>query len=292
MIGGLVLTAVFGLSLRVIVRTASQNHHESPRLRVWFWLTVYSLVVVAMFATVILGFSYYDEMRRLASEDGPVEWTTFWLLVGAAVFFAADFLAKRPQQFRGFSLVMAVFCLGVAGEEIAWAQRVFDLDNPEFFAQNNVQSEMTIHNLQVGSVRLHGLGQVLIPPAALLMYLAALVLLPNQMRRYSGVGVSGPGLGIAVLFCAYFFLSSYSFGGNDLVASVPLSEAPFEFFRRHSSVQSELSEMFLAGLLLFLAVVLESQRSQSAPEQHRVPVFTSQRVRLAGAHRRQNSTAP
>ena len=268
MIGGLILTAVFGLSLRFVMRSASGQLTENPGFRLWFWLTVYVLVVFSMYATVILGFSYFDEMRRLASEDGPVEWTTFWLLIGAAVFFVADFWGKRPQQFRGFSLVMAVFCFGVAGEEIAWAQRIFDLENPEFFAQNNVQSEMTVHNLQVGSIRLHGLGQVLIPPAALMTYLVALALLPKQMKRFAGVGITLPVLGIAVLFSVYFFVSSYSFGGNDLTASVSFSEAPFEFFRSHSSVQSELSEMFLAGLLLFLAVALVTQRPETGPTPH------------------------
>lgn len=266
MIGGLVLTAGFGLSLRLLMRSASEQLSESPRFRLWFWLIVYILVVLAMYGTVILGFSYYEEMRRPASEDGPVEYTTFWLLIGAALFFAADFWKKRPYQFRGFSLMMAVFCLGVAGEEIAWGQRIFDLEIPDFFARNNIQSEVTIHNLQVGSVRLHGLGQVLIPPAALLMYVAALALFPKQMKRFAGVGITFPVLGIAVLFCVYFFLSSYSFGGNDLTASVPLSDAPFAFFRSHSSIQSELSEMLLAGLLLFLSAALAAQRPQIAPE--------------------------
>jgi len=63
----------------------------------------------------------------------------------ASVFFFRTFLSKRNYFFL---LLSIVFFLG-GGEEIAWGQRLFNFNTPEFMSKINVQNEVTLHNVEM-----------------------------------------------------------------------------------------------------------------------------------------------
>ena len=226
----------------------------SPGSRFQFWLTIYIGVLGAMYFTIVLGFGYVEHMAPITREDGPVEWATSLTALTAAGIFTAAYWLRRREGLTGFSLVMALLCFVIAGEEIAWGQRVFGLQSPEFFAEKNLQKEITLHNLQIGVVKVHGWGQVLIPVLALFGFIVAQAAFPERMRRLTGVRLSLPAAGVAVLFSIYFFVASYPFPGDDLQTNVPLREAFLMFLQVHSSQLSELPELLFVGLLLLVAV--------------------------------------
>jgi len=100
------------------------------------------------------------ELSRLLVEDGIVEWTQFLAFAmtsGLLGYVTLD----RWQRNGGFSLEVLV--LGgltalvalAALEEISWFQRILQIQTPEFFAQNNRQSETNLHNLGFGKESLH-----------------------------------------------------------------------------------------------------------------------------------------
>ena len=63
-----------------------------------------------------------------------------------AVIFAKNARARKfwPTIFAGlFCLVLVL----MAGEELSWGQRIFQWSTPEFFKENNWQSETNLHNL-------------------------------------------------------------------------------------------------------------------------------------------------
>lgn len=70
--------------------------------------------------------------------------------LAAIVSFCVCTLAKK----NGLSILSALyFFLGlglffVSLEEISWGQRIFGISNSEYFTENNVQEELTIHNLK------------------------------------------------------------------------------------------------------------------------------------------------
>lgn len=83
--------------------------------------------------------AYYTAMQ----EDRATEWAT-------AAFFAAAAMFALRRAWRGRApadLMVAMFCIAAAGEEISWGQRLVGFTPPELFLANNVQQEANLHNL-------------------------------------------------------------------------------------------------------------------------------------------------
>lgn len=75
-------------------------------------------------------------------EDGVVEWLSFFFFAVAGL--VAIVRAGRSRRF--FDLLVGLFCLFVAGEEISWAQRLIGYVPPELFLEKNFQQETNLHN--------------------------------------------------------------------------------------------------------------------------------------------------
>ena len=101
-------------------------------------------VAAAAWVVTMLGLARIAPVRyeRLLQEDGIVEWLTVTL------FLAAAWLRMRsawPVR-RVFDLLIAAFCLFVAGEEFSWGQRLLGFTPPAVFLEHNTQQEFTLHN--------------------------------------------------------------------------------------------------------------------------------------------------
>lgn len=108
-----------------------------------FWTPLIGGVLVAM--TFAVRPVYYGLLR----EDHPVEWLqfAFCLLAAVAAALAAWGLARRRQWAHATVMVMmALGCLGLAGEEISWGQRVFGFVGS--VVENNRQGELNLHNVE------------------------------------------------------------------------------------------------------------------------------------------------
>jgi hypothetical protein len=85
------------------------------------------------------------EPYRLAmQEDRVVEWWT------ALLFLAAGVIAV-PRAVRGRrwgDIVVALFCVAAAGEEVSWGQRLLGYTPPPTFLEHNVQQELNLHNFR------------------------------------------------------------------------------------------------------------------------------------------------
>lgn len=110
---------------------------------------ILSCFAVALIYIVVVSRFLDDAMLRMINrEDGVIEYAT------ALIFFFCSILSlllsfKLPREtslviiLRLFS---AVFFL-MAGEEISWGQRIFEVETLEVMKQINVQGENNIHNL-------------------------------------------------------------------------------------------------------------------------------------------------
>jgi hypothetical protein len=83
---------------------------------------------------------YRDAMQ----EDRFIEWLTVF------AFGAAAALTLTRAVRRAFDVLVGLFFLFVAGEEMSWGQRVLGLTPPSYFLEHNVQQEMNLHNLGAG----------------------------------------------------------------------------------------------------------------------------------------------
>ena len=140
------------------------------------------------------------QYRALLQEDRFIEWWTVFLFLAAAVF---GFLSARQQR-RIFDLLIAAFCLFVAGEEFSWGQRLVGYTPPPLFLEHNTQQELTLHNFS--SV----FGQPkMVLMLALLGYgllLPVLALRPRGARLLKKVAATAPPLSLTPWFAAAILL--------------------------------------------------------------------------------------
>jgi hypothetical protein len=138
MLATIVLIAL-GASLVPAHRTA----RSSPSL-----LT--ALVTLEAIGLVLVGVALISERTwaGIAQEDGIVEWATVLAYVFAAGWLIASVRKQSPSWWlQGATLLLAAFCLAVAGEEISWGQRLFGFKPPDVFLERNFQQELNLHNV-------------------------------------------------------------------------------------------------------------------------------------------------
>lgn len=122
-------------------------------------VSVYTLLGLA----VIGGLTFYFTdgfYRSLVAEDGPFEYLTALTLLFISILFAIRFFKERKQRNKWWALLNVLIILGAFfgfGEEISWGQRIFSIESSEFFANNNMQAETNLHNLEIGGVNINKL---------------------------------------------------------------------------------------------------------------------------------------
>lgn len=118
---------------------ATAEGATGTRAGTWAVHSAAALWIAAMFAIAHWSPTTYI---ALLQEDYFVEWLTVGL------FAAAGALRLRyawPTR-RIFELLVAAFCIFVAGEEFSWGQRLFGFTPPDVFLEHNTQQEFTLHN--------------------------------------------------------------------------------------------------------------------------------------------------
>ena len=104
---------------------------------------------------------YYSNSvyNSFVEEDGIIENLTAIFLLSISVFLIKKLLEMKDiisVNNLGIILFSIMFFFGF-GEEISWGQRIFNIETPPFFSENNLQSETNIHNLMIGGVKLNKL---------------------------------------------------------------------------------------------------------------------------------------
>ncbi len=169
-------------------------------------LVVFPVLFAAFAALLVVDRDRYVE---LVTEDGVVEWATVAGLAVAAALAAANAAserrARRSPNARMAFLGLGVLCALVALEEISWGQRLFAIENPEFFVAYSDQKEINVHNVvqKVTHVAMKwpvGLGYViygaLLPLVAFASRSTATGRGGAMVRRLEGWGVPVPPLSL------------------------------------------------------------------------------------------------
>jgi hypothetical protein len=88
--------------------------------------------------------------RFVTDEDSVLEWPQFVGFAAASIlaFACAWRLRKADRPLLALAyLAFGLGCFFVAGEEIAWAQRILGYGTPERLEEINEQREVTVHNI-------------------------------------------------------------------------------------------------------------------------------------------------
>jgi len=109
---------------------------------------LFSLVVLT--ATTALFFIDVNAYEVFAKEDGVAENLSFVFYAASGLIILMAAYKNSYQQVRGIlPVLLGLFFIVVAGEEISWGQRLFGFDTPESMAEGNTQGEFNFHNLSV-----------------------------------------------------------------------------------------------------------------------------------------------
>lgn len=110
------------------------------------------LFIVPVYLSLFAFFIYLRNnqfFRVLIKDDHLIEYAQFFLLIISSIL--SIFLRKfwwKKQIFLGLIFLFIAFALFfMAGEEISWGQRIFNIETPEQLAERNLQNELTVHNI-------------------------------------------------------------------------------------------------------------------------------------------------
>jgi hypothetical protein len=108
-------------------------------------LLVLALVLIHATGIVCYGFSQDYVSNAVYREDGPLEYLTALLAIGAAVLLLIG-LPRSDRPSRILASLVAIAAILFAGEEISWGQRIFGFESTGIFATANSQGETNLHN--------------------------------------------------------------------------------------------------------------------------------------------------
>lgn len=118
---------------------------------------VKSLIVLIALSS-LLYFIDRDIFFFLSKEDGILEYTSALTMLILSILIITKLFKVHKVKTRLWVIVNIILALGLFfgfGEEISWGQRIFSIETGKFFAENNLQEETNLHNLQIGGVKIN-----------------------------------------------------------------------------------------------------------------------------------------
>lgn len=130
-----------------LVEESAREWGISPRAA---WLIFWLPIVGG--AAVLLSYINRPLYRFVTMEDGPIEWAQFTFYALTTIASAGIALKRWRAGHLWQALLFAGFAFlnfFVAGEEIAWGQRIFGIETPDGLREINAQGETTVHNIGI-----------------------------------------------------------------------------------------------------------------------------------------------
>lgn len=106
----------------------------------------YLIPPIILTIITLLNKNYGHLLTSFVMEDGLAEYSQFLFYLVASYYFYKSITKTKGLNKK----ILIIFCLTfilVAGEEISWGQRIFNLKTPETLTHINKQEEISIHNL-------------------------------------------------------------------------------------------------------------------------------------------------
>lgn len=106
----------------------------------------YLIPPIILTIITLLNKNYGHLLTAFVMEDGLAEYCQFVFYLIASYYFYKSITKTKGLNKK----ILIIFCLTfilVAGEEISWGQRIFNLKTPETLTHINKQEEISIHNL-------------------------------------------------------------------------------------------------------------------------------------------------
>ena len=143
-------TLIFGLFMFGVLHATVAFYTKFGK--VFYFVTTFTLIIAAGMLNMVEP----DLHKLIIKEDGWVETLTAlgFILAGIITLripqYSRLFTSTKTQGqiFKAFCILLALAFFVVAGEEISWGQRIFDVSTPEAIQDQNRQGEINLHNLE------------------------------------------------------------------------------------------------------------------------------------------------
>jgi len=106
----------------------------------------YLMPPIILTIITLLNKNYGNLLTSFVMEDGLAEYCQFLFYLIASYFFYRSFLKTKGLN-KIILISLCFICIFIAGEEISWGQRIFNLQTPNALKEINKQEEITVHNL-------------------------------------------------------------------------------------------------------------------------------------------------
>jgi len=120
----------------------------------WWWLGI--PLAVALFVTGSYGPDAEWHRRWVTAESGILETAQFILMVigfAIAVQLLLDPFVRRRPLVLAVTVLAALACLFIGGEEVSWGQHIFFWQDPNLVTAVNDEGELSLHNMNKGFER-------------------------------------------------------------------------------------------------------------------------------------------
>jgi hypothetical protein len=212
---------------------------DPGRNEAWWWLGM--LAAVALFVAVSCWIDVEWHRRWVTRESGILETAQFIFMVmglALAVQLLFDpFVRRRPLVFA-VTLIAALSCLYIGGEEVSWGQHIFFWQDPDLVTAINDEGELSLHNMNKAFERTPRtilelgvlIGGLVVPAACafyprlrqsrVALFLPSAVLVPAALfmllfkidgtaSKWTGHALLAARPSEAVEFYLYFFIFAY-----------------------------------------------------------------------------------
>jgi hypothetical protein len=214
-----------------------------------FCLTAVAMILAA--GLVVIALISPPLYKSLIAEDGWVEYGSAILWLLGAMASAVVWHYTPRQSGRGahgsLNLLLVLFFVACAGEEISWGQRIFHWNTPPLLERVNLQGEMNLHNIWKTSI---------FSNSFFILTTAVFVLLPRVQKRYRLKGlyrnldspaISSTATRIYAIALAAWIIVGMRYG--------TLGFSPLSVWGYYTQMDDELYE-FLAAFAYFAFAVL------------------------------------
>jgi hypothetical protein len=109
---------------------------------------IFMLPIVLITSIVIIYIRRFDLFMKIEVEDGLVELGQVILLFSSALISAviSKYYWGKNKILGVLFAILAFAMFFIAGEEISWGQRIFNIQTPDSLAAANTQGEINLHN--------------------------------------------------------------------------------------------------------------------------------------------------
>lgn len=139
------------------------------------------------------------QLKKINTEDGVIEYCSALFLVLSSILSLILVFKWRGHKER--MIMHAIFAFGffaMAGEEISWGQRIFNIETLEVIKDLNIQNENTLHNL-LGYFADHLFIAAVFIYGAILPYVVYYSQFFRKFFDYIGLPIASLGLAIGFL---------------------------------------------------------------------------------------------